>query len=95
MNSLCLSIWDGIRAYYIRQYLNDGYITEREYIRFYNRFAENTGTEPLETEDDIFTDKNKQNEFIADIVRNYDPFFERVYTFVSNIITDIRESEEE
>jgi len=95
MKNLYFAIWDGIRAYYITQYLNDGWIDETEYIQLYNFFAENNNIPKLETVNDIYTEKNRHDDFIRYVVRYYNtiPFYNSIYSFVEKIISDIRESE--
>lgn len=55
---------------WISEYLNDGWITETEYIELYNRFAKETNNIPLSSIDSIYTDENKQDLLIEHIMKN-------------------------
>ena len=62
----------------IEFYLNSMYVSETEYIVLYNHFASATGTQNLESDKDIYTDKNDQNGLIAYIINSNDQFYNDV-----------------
>ena len=55
---------------WISEYLNDGWISESEYITLYNDIAYRIGEKPLTDPKEIYTEENKQEQIIEFIMRN-------------------------
>lgn len=67
----------------ITDYLNSVHVSEKEYIEYYNHFANVCNVQTLDSIDDIYGPKNDQELMISYILNSRDPYYdELVYTAV-------------